>query len=157
METIVDQESWKGRSIIWGCLAGLATIAWISVFYFVEKTYIFQPWVPISATIFYLYAMYQGAGLIRSDQVLPYLRPAFLVFVIANVFYYGYYFVLFKYVDPGLVDLQANDLAARELLEEVGGRDALEITFGTTLLSYFRSLITGFILAVILAFFLRNR
>lgn len=135
----------------------MLTVAWVGGFYWFDRASILQAWIPLSATLFYLVAMYLAAAPTGGTRFLPYLRSAFVVFIVANLIYYSFYFVLFKYIDPGLVEVQAAQLEAEGVLRDIGGRAALQVRLGTTLQSYFFSLLGGFVLAAGTAFILQNR
>ncbi len=148
---------WRERSIKWGLIAGALTVAWLLVFYFIDPALMLRPWVLLATYVFYLVAMYRAAAPERSAELKDYLRPAFLTFVIANLVYYAFNYVMFAHFAPTLIELQAAELEAAGRLGEIGGRDALVVTLGATALSYFSSLLGGFLLAGALALALRNR
>ena len=92
------------------------------------------------------------------------LKVGFTVFVVANLIYYLYYYLLHGVFDPGLEDVQravmAETLEARKsmLTEEQYDAfkaslegDGLKVGFQNTLLTYARSLIGYFLIALGLA------
>lgn len=156
METIIKAD-WARRGIRYGLIAGLATIAWLTGFYLADRGYLLTSWVLLATWVFYLWAMYRAAAPERDEQLRTYIRPAALVFVIANALYYSYFYALFAIIDPGLQDLQIAKLDAMNKLKEVGGPEALRVSALGTFISYCSSLLGGFGLACLLALALRNR
>ena len=149
--------TWRERSLAWGLIAGGLTVAWLVLFYLIDPELMLRTEVLMATYFFYFLGMYKSAIPERSAELKDYLRPAFLTFVIANVLYYAFHYVMFVHVAPSLIDLQAAQLEAAGRLGEIGGREALAVTLGATVLTYFSSLLGGFILAALLAFVLRNR
>lgn len=118
-----------------------------------------------SLTIVYLAAMVMAS--LRSPR-LPRsqaLRNAFVAFLCVNACYYVYYFVVIRYLDPELVQLQSELLieSAREGSGRAPGRladdpaylyapDKIRPTAGGTLLSYAWSAILGAAFSFLLSF-----
>ena len=148
---------WRERSLKWGLIAGGLTVAWLLAFYAVDPELMLRPWVVLATYVFYVVAMFRAAAPEPSNELKDYLRPAFLTFVIANLIYYAFNYVLFAHVAPTLIDVQAAELEAAGRLNDVGGRQALEVTLGGTALTYLSSLPGGFLLAFLTALALRNR
>ncbi|MDX1665981.1 MAG: DUF4199 domain-containing protein [Saprospiraceae bacterium] len=158
----------------YGLLGGLATVAYYLLFYFIDQRWMLSPWVAWSAMLFYPVAMVLALRQDRSQSDGPYafkqgLRTGFAVYVIADVIYYAFYFVLFKYVDPGLVDVQQEMfLESLENNPNLFGETNVEnlrrqfqqseykLTVGSVLQSLGLGLIGGFLIAAILAYWHRE-
>jgi len=115
--------------------------------------------------IIYIIAMLMVLLRTKSLQrgILPYrqaLQLGFVTFLIANVLFFAFYYLLFS-SDPGLLDLQIKQVEefAATLPDDSWGREQLEqtkseniaITFQGTLFRYARGAIGGFFLAAFLA------
>lgn len=97
------------------------------------------------------------------------LRTAFLVYVLGIGLFYVFYYVLVKYLDPELMEVQR--ATALRNLERYGGRDARDLesfreyyeqnqpgfSLAGLLFKYLQSVIGGFILSLGLAFALRTK
>lgn len=156
METIIKAD-WARRGVTYGLIAGIATLVWLTAFYWVDRNYLLTSWVLLATWIFYLWAMYRAAAPEQDEQLRTYIRPAILVFVVANALYYIYFYLLFAIIDPGLQDLQIAKLDEMNKLKDVGGPEALRVSALGTFISYCSSLLGGFGLASLLALALRNR
>lgn len=154
----------SNAAVKYGLIAGIGTIAYFLLFYFIDKELLFNPfvyWVPLG---FYLALMWRALQVGEQGQAPGFrdaLRTAFLVFVIANFLYYLFYYLLFGLIDPGLIDLQREVM--RESLEQQGNLlseeqreemlksldgDGLIPTAGKVFFTFVRSLIGGFVLAL---------
>ncbi len=159
-----------GQSIAikYGWIAGVSTVAYFLLFYFINPRLLFNPFVYWASLGVYLALIWRALQVEKEQKegVLDFkqaLRSAFLVFVIANLIYYVFYYLLYNWIDPGLVELQEEVM--RESLEQAGGmlpeeqkkemlrslEEGLKIEPSTVLLTYARSLIGGFLLALGLA------
>jgi hypothetical protein len=82
------------------------------------------------------------------------VRAAFLVLVIANICFYIFQFVLLKYIDPSLLNIQY------EMALEIGisnvTLESFKPTIGKTLLSFGSSLIGGFLMAYAVAYIIQR-
>lgn len=154
---VTKTRPWLQRGLINGLFAGAVTNIWLLLFFLYDREIALSSPVLLATYVFYLYFMYRAAAVASADDFRSYIRPAFLVFVVANALYYIYYYFLFTRIDPGLIDLQAERLAAEGLLEDIGGRDSLAVTATGTLWSFMSSLLGGFGLSVVIALALRNR
>ena len=154
----------SNAAVKYGLIAGIGTIAYFLLFYFIDKELLFNPfvyWVPLG---FYLALMWRALQAGEQGQVPGFrdaLRTAFLVFVVANFLYYLFYYLLYSLIDPGLIDLQRE--AMRESLDQQGhllseeqreelleslkdGR--LAPTVSGVFFTFVRSLIGGFVAAL---------
>ncbi len=162
-------------SVKYGLIAGIGTVAYFLLFYFIRKPLLFNPFVYWASLGIYLALMWRAlqeeqhaveAGSTAGERLgfQAALRTAFLVFVIANLSYYLFYYLLYGLIDPGLIDLQREVMreslknAGKFLSEEQVAQmrestegDALIPTAGKVFFTFVRSLIGGFLLALGLA------
>lgn len=141
----------KSKARTYGIIAGGGTILYLLLFYFLDKANIHNGAIVWSSIIIYLACMYKatvetknqlGGSITFKDAV----SPAFTVYLIANVMYYAFIYLLFKYFDPELVSI------ATELSGDEQFRISLELWDYVTLC--LRGCIFGFILSAILALIL---
>ena len=159
----------KNTAVRYGLIAGIGIVAYFLLFYSINARLLFNPWVYWASLGVYLALMWkalqdqQQAG----EGPLPFkegLRTAFLVFVIANLIYYLFYYLLFGLLDPSLVELQKEVMLesleqSRSLLSEQQREEMLrslengelDITPGKVFFTFVRSLISGFVLSAGLA------
>ncbi|MDH3652535.1 MAG: DUF4199 domain-containing protein [Saprospiraceae bacterium] len=99
------------------------------------------------------------------------IKPAFITYVVGNLIYIIFYFVLLNFIDPGLLDIQKE--IAMEAMEKFGslmGEDTFEAAMeevenrdwgfgiGTALWTYAWGLIfPGFIICLIIAAVMKDR
>ncbi|MCB0585164.1 MAG: DUF4199 domain-containing protein [Phaeodactylibacter sp.] len=153
-------------AVKYGLIAGVGTVAYFLLFYFIKKELLFNPfvyWASLGICLALMWSAIQEekrfAG--APPGIRASLRTAFLVFVIANFIYYAFYFFLYGYADPGLVDLQrevmkesleqSRNLLSEEqreqMLESLKG-DKLNPTAGKVFFTFARSLIGGFVFSL---------
>ena len=166
----------KTSPIKYGVIAGLCAVAYLLIIYLyaqmqLEKQLMVHPYVTMSRHIFYL--LFMGAFihyyLKNAQQVLPLkdmIRPLFVIFLIANGLFYVFYFVMFKYIDPSLLEASNSymlDFLPEVEIEGVPGKikpgtadDNVEIGLSATFFAYVREIILGFIFSLVIALFRRN-
>lgn len=154
----------------YGIFAGLAVVLYFLLFYWIDKGLMLHWTVFYGSTLIYVLAMFWAARSLREQQggqlhFREGLRAAFLTFLVANVFYYLFYYIIYQ-LDPTLVELQRE--ALREFLPNITTKDRLQQALrdlderdlnvypAATLFGYARSAIGGFILAVLIALLARN-
>ncbi|MFM9947072.1 MAG: DUF4199 domain-containing protein [Saprospiraceae bacterium] len=147
------------KPVYYGIYAGLATIACYLIFYAISPEMMIKwgLWINLSTLAFYIFAMYiaiWNAG--HSDFRLS-LREGFTVFIVANALYSLFYYVMFKYFDPKLVDLQFEMMQSRGWTKGVIKREDVMITPGGVFFNYAFSLIGGFILSAIVVWVVNRR
>jgi Protein of unknown function (DUF4199) len=158
-----------------GILAGAAQIGWLLLFYFVDKKLMLSPQVIWGGLVFYLLGMVLACRSEAKSFSEPYpwqasLRTTFGVFLIISAMYYTFNYLLFRFIDPGLVDLQ-RDLTAQGLeqyrnwfgegnawqLKESLRKENFEPKLGAYLFSFVFSLLRGFPLCLIVAYIMRGK
>jgi len=156
-----------------GILAGVGTVAYLLLFYFISPRLMLNVGVLWSTLIIYFVFMYRATSKVREEaDFFPFqlaVRPPFTVFVLATLIYYTFYYLMFNVFDPGLLEIQYDlmvenaqrltDLVGenqlKEQVEEFSLED-LKVTFKNVALGASRSLIGGFILSLIYAGLLRR-
>lgn len=160
----------RNSSIVkFGAMAGVAVVLWHLLFHSLDKKLYFNFVVQWGVLLFYVLAMYlacrneakQAEGLFAWQ---PALRTAFGTFVVAHLIAHVFYFVLFKFIDPGLINLQAEILSegierSKDLLGEENAwkmqdqykAEDFKPTFQKSAFSFAFGLIGGFILALAVA------
>ncbi|NND08542.1 MAG: DUF4199 domain-containing protein [Saprospiraceae bacterium] len=157
-----------------GVYAGLAACGILLLFYLVKDRMVFT-WASWVSTIIFIYFMVMS---VRSEKAAlehmsfnDALKPAFLTFVVSNLLYITFYYVLLNFIAPDLVEMQRK--IAMETMEKMGnlmGEDAMEegiealenhdFSFGlkTAALSFAWGLIfPGFIVSAIIALVMKDR
>ena len=99
--------------IKFGSIAGVAVVLWLLLFYFMDKKLYFHPGVQWGVLPIYALAMYLACrGEARQSTELyawqPALRTAFGTFVVTHLIAHVFYFVLLKFIDPGMINLQSS-------------------------------------------------
>lgn len=159
----------QNNRLKYGLIAGTGTVLYLLAFYGVSPRLMLSSWVMWGSLVIYLACMTLACRRERSATTGGYpfqsaLKTAFTVFVIANVIYYVFYYVLFNVIDPGLADLQRElvlenmdryaGMLGEENAEELMRRyeeEDFRVTLSNTALGFAQSLIGGFILALIVA------
>lgn len=152
-------------NVKYGIFAGGATIAYLLLFYLLDPKLMLNPTVLWSSLLIYVFFMFKVClkeqGTIPDYSFRLALKSAFVVFVVANALYYTYYYIMFNWVDPGLIEVQRELIQAN--LERFSGvmgeasknemqknimEDSLAVTPETTFLSFGWGLIGGFMLSL---------
>lgn len=150
-----------------GLYAGVATIGYFLLFYFIRKELMLNAVVFAASTLIFLFFMVLACRQEREqrgEDGYPFalsLKTAFTTYVVAATLYYTWYHLMFAYLDPQLVEIQKQILIDRvDQFEGVLGdqraedvRDAyreqgIEVSFSNTLFSLAQSMLFGFILAL---------
>ncbi|MEM9823526.1 MAG: DUF4199 domain-containing protein [Bacteroidota bacterium] len=160
----------SNRAHIYGIFAGIATITYSVIFYLIDPKIMLSGWVYYSSFLFYLIGMFLAVFKAREAEGGLDFRTAlsisFKVFLLANIFYYVFSYVMFNYIDPGLIELQKSmmeaflegrgDEQSQAMLEEMKKGD-LSYSFSTVFFSFAFSTISGFLLSLLVAGIGRNK
>lgn len=149
-------------------------VAYFLSIYYLDRRAILTPWVQWLSLVLYLGGMFLAVWRERESTEGDYgwqkgLRTAFLVFVLISVGYYIFYYLLFQFIDPGLIDLQREmmveaikkhpeyfgDKTPHQLLTELKADDFRPTLFKMSL-AFAQSLMGGFVLALLVAFVCRR-
>ncbi len=140
-------------------LAGTATVLYLLVFWKTDPSLVLNPLIFWGAMLLCVLGMVlasrkqrqlNGGSLTKQEA----LKTSFMVVVIAMLFFFAFIYVLFNFIDPGLIDLQKQVLEAAGY--KVKSPDELKMTIGKSLQGYAMHLIIGFILSYIVASFVKK-
>lgn len=141
------------RTQLTGLYTGLGIIAYLLVFYLIDHALLVNPFVYWGTLLVAVIGMASAVRRRRSEQgekieKKEALKIAFLVYVIAMAFFYAFYFLMLRYIDPSLTELQKAAM-------EAAGQDISQIDFtmtiGKAISGYIISLIGGFLVSYLLA------
>ncbi len=164
----------KEPGIRFGLLAGLAAIAGVFGAYLIRPAWVLNAGVQWSVLTFWLVGMYLA---LREEQktkaplsLQQALKTAFVVYILAAGLYHLFYFTLFRFIDPGLIDLQREQILATleqqagffglertEALREAYENDDFEPKLNDMLFGWAQSLILGFLLSLGLAYLMKEQ
>jgi hypothetical protein len=162
------------RILKFGLLAGFGASAYMFLFYAADPKLMLSPWVSWSSMIIYVAAMI--AATLREREATEddfffreAVRPAFGVYVIAQVIFTLFNYVLYNYVNTDLVEIQRELMVtqAQDFAEKFGRADLeeqianistedLRVSFKNSFLGFMWSLIGGFVLSSMIALGLKR-
>ncbi len=136
-----------------GIITGLAIVAWLVIFYLIDRSLAVNPfvtWGTLLVAGFGMAAAVRAERRAGGDRISKReaLRTAFLVYVLAMLCYFVFYYVLLNYIDPSLIELQKQ--AMIEAGRSVEGID-FSMTLGKAVSGYVISLLGGFLIAYLMA------
>ncbi len=156
----------QNRGVKYGLIAGGITVGIYLLFYFINKELIFNSFLNWATVGLYLAVAWKAVDDERQAigakiEFQQALKVGFTVFVAANLVYYLYYYLLHGLIDPELEAVQRSvmrtTLEARrsmiseeqyEAFNESLEGDGLKVGWQNTLLTYARSLIGYFVIAL---------
>jgi hypothetical protein len=147
-------------SWLWGSVAGVGTVVYLSVCYLIAPELYIQPVILYSTWLVFVLCMAIPLLLKQSEGGLdfkPALRLAFSTYIIGNAIYYLFDFIMLKYLATELVPIMEDQFraAAESGMLQSLQKEAKNIDFSPAvsnyLLTFAQSLIVGFVLAAILA------
>lgn len=160
------------RDVLYGVAAGVSTILFSSAMYSIDKELFIGSmafWVNTIILILFagLAMMHSRSGLEELAGFKDLLKVGFIVYMIGNLIYYIFYFIMMTEVDPGLVEIQKAQ-AIEFFIRRAGGDETAEIvkyaqnkdyswTFANTLFAYARGIIFGFVVSAILSLMLKEK
>lgn len=148
---------WTAQGVKNGILASVFTMAAFSVVYAISPRWMLSLGWYWGSMVIYLVFMYRAGATAGGASFKDYVRAPFLVFVIANLFFYAFFYVLFTFVDAGLYDIQADMLEKAGRLEKPADKSSLIMSLGSVFRAYMNSLVGGFIVSAGIAVVLQNR
>lgn len=161
------------HAVKFGILAGLGTIIFLFLFYWIDKKLILSPEIIWSTMFLYLLGMYMAPVEERKENggyidFKPALRAAFIVWIVANSIYHLFNYVLYNFLDKEMLNVQQQYMRDNmgtvegfvspenyELL--VANIEQMNYNFVTVFTAYISSLIWGFILAAIIGRMVRRK
>jgi hypothetical protein len=160
----------KNKGVVFGSIAGALTVGFYLVLYFVDKNHLLDPWATYLPFVFYLGAMYMASrqSALETEGPFPWkdaLRIAFLVYLVANAWFYAFYYLIHQF-DPSLADLQKELMRASlpqytepgklsQAYEELETHD-FKVSLGDAIFGWARGAILGFGLAALVALVTRK-
>lgn len=159
----------------YGFLGGLCSIVLMLGLYFYSNAFLEKQLMVhyqanmVKYLIFGVFMYLAIHALQQKDQSVKPLKdlikPAFVCFLLANLIYHAFYFVMLKWIDPELITASNEYIA--EFMEKMNAErlpgklnDAKSssnaISLSSSLFAYAKEVILGFIIAAILAFTRRN-
>ena len=150
-----------------GIIAGVATIGYVLLFYYTGKERLFTATFTFSSILIYVYFMYSAANNVAKEEFKTVLRAAFAVFILANLIYYTFDFMLFNVIDKSLAEVQkdvmiqyyaerAKEVEEQNLIRQ-GIQDGQFHSIKGTFFSFAKGAIGGFGLAVLITFLIKRR
>lgn len=160
-------------AVKFGLLAGLGTIIFLFLFYWIDKKLTLSPEIIWSTMFLYLLGMYMAPIEERklNEGYLDFktaLRASFIVWIVANAIYHSFNYVLYNFLDTEMLNIQKQHVRdnATNLEGYMGEEnyefflaniDNMNYNFSTVLMAYLTSLFWGFIIAAIIARMVRRK
>ena len=98
---------WKSPAVRIGLLVGLMTVVVMFCFYLVDNSWAYRVSLRGGVMLIYLIGMIKaGQSIVKAEPNQDFrfiIRPIFVVFLVANLIYFVYYYLLFNVIDPDLV------------------------------------------------------
>ena len=150
-----------------GIIAGVAAIGYVLLFYYTKKDLIFSATYTFSSLVIYLIFMYQAVKTLGKEDFRTVLRTAFSVFILANVVYYAFDYVLFNYIDKSLGNLQKDVMigyysaGAKSVQEQNQLQESIQNAdfhnFKGISFNFAKGAIGGFGLAILISYLIKRR
>ena len=142
----------------YGIIAGIGTVLFLLVFYFIDRAYATNPFVSFSTLLIVVLGMVKACTAYRSNNEgslakKEALKISFTVAVVSGLFFYSFLYVLFKFMDPGLNQILQDKAVAAD---PVAADHPFEMTIGNVISGYAFSLIYGFLLSLMVANFVKK-
>jgi hypothetical protein len=156
-----------------GVVLGLTTVFYLLLVWMLQKELLWNLWVINLTWLPYFYLVFVGVKNFSAENpeaaFRDLVREGFIVYLIAQIMYYLFYYLLFFQIDPALLELQAE--IELEMLQDARGilgeerademrRNLEEGQAGLTMGSLFRqfvpSLLPGFAMAAVFALFVKK-
>ncbi len=156
-----------------GLILGLFTAFYFLLVWQMDSKLLWNPWIINFTWIPYFVLVFLGvknyAERKPEAEFRDLVREGFLVYFIAQIVYYVFYYLLFFQIDPGLLELQAE--IELQMLEETRGilgderademRRSLEegeagVSPGSLFRQFVPSLLPGFAIAALFALFVKK-
>lgn len=141
-------------------MAGTAIVLYLLLFYNLDRASIFNPLVFWGSLIFPMVGMVVATRKLREHQSgeiskKEAIQTSFLSWVVAMTFLHIFIYLLFNFIDNGLIDLQKEMFEASTDIKVK--REDLEMTFGSLFFRWALMMIPGFLLSYTVASFLKNK
>ena len=145
-------------AVKYGIITGATIVLYLFVFHLINRELVLNPLVYWSPILVAVVAMTKAVKKVREDgggkiTQREALKHAFLTFVITYFFFSVFIYLLFNFIDPGLVDLQKK--AMLDAGRKIDGQD-FNMTISIVLFQYAYMLIPGFFLSYMVASFMKK-
>jgi hypothetical protein len=142
----------------YGIITGIGTALYLYVFYSIDKGNAINPFVNLGSLLVVVIGMVMACVRQRSDNDgklsrKEALKTSFTVAIFSGLFFYGFMYLLFKYIDPSLNELLQQQAATAE--PSLQNRP-YELSLANVVMGYAFSLIYGFLLSLMVAYFLKR-
>lgn len=157
-----------------GILAGIAAAVYVLLLYLINLRWIFG-FPSYLTTVLFIFMMVQSVkaekNILDFTSFSDALKPAFLTFVVANLIYIIFYYVLVNFIAPELLDIQKQ--ISMEMIEKMSGfigeegteaaieqMESRDFDFGVKTAAWtfaFGLIFPGFIIAAIIAAIMKDR
>jgi hypothetical protein len=147
-------------------MAGITLIGYFLLFYYTDKNALLGQSVQLSSYLIYAFFMFLAAKSVGHLDFKTVLRTAFGVFIVTNLFYYVFDFVLFNMVDKSLADLQKTMMIDYYTPNIKTVQETKEITdnilngnfhtISSLAFGFAKGAIGGFLLAVLISFLVKK-
>lgn len=139
-------------------ITGAASMLYLLFFYYLDKANLINPFINLGSLLIVVAGMVAACKKVRKQngdklERREAIRTSFLVAVLSGLFFYGLMYVLFNFVDPELNEiLRAKGVEAGTIKEGI----PFTLSLGNLIMGYAFSLIYGFLLAMMVAYFLKK-
>lgn len=156
-----------------GVICGLTVVTYFLVLWMLHKELLWDFWAFNASWLPYFYLVYIGVKkyhIQNPETEFRFLvREGFIVYLIAQIIYYLFYYLLFFEIDPGLLELQKS--IELEKVEETRGilgeqrademlrnlkEGAIGMTTGSLIRQFVPSLLPGFAMSAIFALIVKK-
>lgn len=160
------------HAIRFGIFAGIGTVLFLYLFYWIEKKMMLSPSIVWSTMLLYIIAMFMAPNEEKKENggylsFKPALKASFLVYIIANGIYNAFNYVLYNFIDLEMLGIQKEYLLEnKEVLENFLPEEQYEVflesinilnyNLSTVLSNFLFTLFGGFVLAAIIARMVRQ-
>ncbi len=145
-------------AIKYGIIAGIVSALYLFVFHQMGAQFALNPFVVFGQIFISMIAMANAVRKIRSDNgdtitKQEALKYAFLVFVLSQLVFWAFIYLLFNFIDPSLVDIQ------RKMMLDAGIKAEnldLTMTLGMVFKRWAFMLLPGFMISLMVAYLMKK-
>lgn len=143
------------KGIIWGLGIGSLTILIYAIAYFIQPALFLSTAVYWTTWLIYVIGLYQLSQIVVKNGGITFqaiLRPLFIAYLVANLLYYIFYYLMVYEIDVTLLQLQQEQLAKGLAELNMDGMGEATFTWKDYFFTYIQSAISGFIVAAAIAY-----
>jgi len=162
----------ENPGVKWGLIGGIGSIMLTLVLYLIDPPMIFgsAAWLGFAIYIATMYMAGNDQKKLQGGYIAwgEALKPTFLTYVLATALYFIFHFILFKFIDPSLLDVQKEvamqslegwaDFIGEEGMEAAiqGIEESTNMTVSTQTFGWAFNLIFGFFFGAIISAILKR-